>query len=159
MPRAAILSFVGRGVSLTRPVLQFVLSFVGRGVSYTPRAAKCFVVRRYESLSYTTCAESCLVGKRIRGLSYTTCVGICLVHRRLRNLSYTPSVTMSCFRFVRVSLTYRVMGSVSSFGGWGWGWGGGRVGGRGRLQCPVLESVLSFSVRGVPLTSRVLETV
>ena len=32
---------------------------------------------------------------------------------------------MSCFRFVRVSLTYRVMGSVSSFGGWGGGLGGG----------------------------------
>ena len=45
--RDGICLVLGRwGVSLTRPVLQFVLSFVGKGVSYTPRAAKCFVVRR-----------------------------------------------------------------------------------------------------------------
>ena len=45
--------------------------------------------------------------------------GIFLVVRRVGNLSYTPLASMSCFRFVRVSVTHCVMQSVGSFGGWG----------------------------------------
>ena len=47
--------------------------------------------------------------------------------------SYTPRASMSCFRFVRASVTYRVMESVVSFGGPGI-----------CHKCLMLESVSSF---------------
>ena len=74
--------------------------------------------------------------------------GIFLVVRRVGNLSYTPLASMSCFRFVRVSVTHCVMQSVGSFGGC-----------RVCLTLPVLESVSSFGGCGISLTSPVLETV
>ena len=73
--------------------------------------------------------------------------GICLVVRWVRNLSYTSRASMACFRFV-LSIAYRMMESVNSFGGWGVS-----------LKRPVLESVSSFVGWGVSLTRPVLETV
>ena len=57
---------------------------------------------------------------------------------------------MSCFWFVRVSVTHREMKSVGSFGSWGGG---------GSLKRPVLEFVASIGGSGVSLTTPVLEIV
>ena len=58
-------SFVGRGVSLTRPVLESVSSFVGRGVSLTlPVLESVWSFFGTGSLSDTTLAVICLVVRR-----------------------------------------------------------------------------------------------
>ena len=101
------------GSSLTRLVRESVWSYVWYGV-YITRPVLTSVS------SFDGCGVS-IARPRF---------GICLVARRVGNFSYTPRASMSCFRFVRVSLTHRVMESVGLFGGWGVS-----------LKRPVLESV------------------
>ena len=83
----SVLSFVGRRVSLTRPVLvsgsyrvsgQFLLHAplwnlcvrsADRGSLLAPRTTICLVVRRVGSLSYTPHVGNCLVFRRVESVS------------------------------------------------------------------------------------------
>ena len=94
-----------------------------------------------------------------------------------KSILYTPLWHLSGFRFVRVSVTHRVMESVSSLGGWGvsltspvletvWSFVEGRGGGRGvgeggesplHAPCSILSG-LSSGV-GESFSSRILESI
>ena len=76
-------------------------------------------------------SESFRVGGEF--LLHATCLNLPGCTSGAKSISYTPLWHLSGFWFVRVSVTHRVMESVSSLGGWGVS-----------LTSPVLETVWSF---------------
>ena len=92
----SVLSFVGWGVSLTRPVLESISS-LGRvgSLNYTPRAGICLVVREMGNFSYTPCPGICLVARR-RSFSHTPRAAVCLVVKHVRSFSHTQFWNLSC---------------------------------------------------------------
>ena len=131
--------FVGRRVSLIRPLLQSVSSLSGSGVSlkhpvlefcaslcYTmPRAAVCLVVKRVGSFSYSPRVGICYVVRQEGSIAYTSRASMCLYLGLVGSLSYKPRHGMCVFvRPCRsaggeISLTRPVLETVWSFVGWG----------------------------------------
>ena len=149
----SVRSFVGWGVSLTRPVLESISSFGCWGVFLTRPVLES--VRRVRNLPDVSRTGICLVVQQVGSFSYTPHDEISLVVRRYKlsdcssgRQSLLHATCWNLFVGLGISLTRPVLESVSSFGRW-----------ELSLTHPVLESVRSYVGYRVYLTYPVLASV